>query len=76
MKEKVQHNIKIKLEDLMWRNRIKSLNALSKKAKISRSTLYRLKENEVAGINLDTIEKLCHHLNCEIHELLVIEKSS
>lgn len=70
-KRVINHNIKIQLEDLMWQNRIKSINQLSEITKISRETLSRLKKNEAIGINLDTLETLCEHLNCEITDLLV-----
>jgi len=70
-KRVINHNIKIQLEDLMWQNRIKSINQLSEITKISRETLSRLKKNEAMGINLDTLETLCFHLNCEITDLLV-----
>jgi putative transcriptional regulator len=72
--EKKKHNMKIRLEDLMWEKRVKSINALSAATEISRQTLHRIYNNESDGIRLETIEKLCNYLDCEIEELLVIEK--
>lgn len=70
-KVKINHNYKIMLDELMWQKRVKSLNYLSVKTKISRPTLQRLRDNEANGINLDTLEKLCAFLNCEITDLIV-----
>lgn len=72
--EKKKHNMKIRLEDLMWEKRVKSINSLSTATEISRQTLHRIYNNESDGIRLETIEKLCNYLDCEIEELLVIEK--
>jgi putative transcriptional regulator len=72
--QKVQHNIKIRLDDLMWEKRIPSITALSEATNITRSTLVRLRDNKAAGINLDTLEKLCNYLDIEITELMVIKK--
>lgn len=63
-----------KLEDLMWDNRIKSINQLSEITGITRNTLTRLKNNECKGINFDTIETLCKFFNCDLDEILKIEK--
>lgn len=67
----INHNYKIMLDELMWQKKVKSLNFLSQKTKISRPTLQRLRDNRVNGINLDTLEKLCNFLNCEITDLIV-----
>lgn len=72
--QKVQHNIKIRLDDLMWEKRIPSITALSEATNITRSTLVRLRDNKAAGINLDTLEKLCNYLDIEIAELMIIKK--
>ncbi|MEC0666327.1 helix-turn-helix transcriptional regulator [Priestia flexa] len=69
--KKINHNYTIMLDELMWQKRVKSLNYLSVKTKISRPTLQRLRDNEANGINLDTLEKLCAFLNCEITDLIV-----
>lgn len=73
MKEK-KHNIKCNLRDLMWENRIASINQLSIATEISRQTLHRLDNGEAAGIQLETLEKLCNFFKCEITDLFEIEK--
>jgi putative transcriptional regulator len=72
--KKVSHNVKCHLRDLMWKNRIASINQLSKDTKISRSTLSSLDNNTFAGVNFDTVERLCHHFECEITDLFTIQK--
>ncbi len=73
-KRGVKMKIKSKLEDLMWDKRIKSINQLSLDTGITRPTLTRLKENKSDGIRLETLEKLCHYFQCELTDLLEIEK--
>lgn len=73
-KRSKKHNVKIRLEDLMWKNKIKTVSFLSEDSKISRATLHRLYNNESDGIRLETLEKLCDYFGCELNELLVIEK--
>lgn len=69
-----QHNIKCNIRELMWVKRISTITELSEKTEISRQTLHRLEKNEALGVNLETLEKLCNFFECEIHELLVIQK--
>lgn len=66
--------IKSRLEDLMWENRIKSINQLSLKTGIARQTLTSLKENTCKGVNWTTLETLCNYLNCEVGDLLILEE--
>lgn len=63
-----------KLEDLMWKNRIKSINQLSEETGITRTTLTRLKDNKAQGVQLETLETLCDFFGIELHELLVTER--
>lgn len=62
------------LEDLMWKNRIKSINQLSEKTKISRPTLTALKNGKSKVIHLSTIYTLCKEFNCGIDDLIQIKK--
>ena len=66
--------IKSRLEDLMWENRIKSINQLSLETGLSRQTLTALKDNTNHGVNLSTLETLCNYFNCEVGDILVMEE--
>lgn len=65
--------ISTRLEDLMWENRIKSINQLSEKTGITRNTLTKLKNNDSKGVNFETIATLCKFFNCNINDLLQVE---
>lgn len=73
-RKKVEHNFKCHLRDLMWENRIASINQLSEATKISRPTLTSLDKNTFSGVNFDTVEKLCDYFKCGITDLFTIEK--
>lgn len=62
------------LEDLMWDNRIKSINQLSEATGINRKTLTLLKKNEATGIQYETLERLCEYFSCELDDLIYIER--
>ena len=72
--KEINHNVKCHLRDLMWENRIASINQLSKQTEISRDTLTRLDKGQSVGINLETLETLCDFFKCEITDLFTIEK--
>lgn len=72
--KEITHNVKCNLRDLMWKNRIASINQLSIATEISRQTLHRLDNGEAAGIQLETLEKLCDFFKCEITDLFEIQK--
>lgn len=38
---------------------------LAKETGISHTTLWRLKKGKALGINFETLEKICHRLDCE-----------
>lgn len=63
-----------KLEDLMWQNRIKSINELSEKTNISRSALTALKKGESKMLHLSTVYTLCKEFNCGIDDLIELKK--
>lgn len=43
---------------------------LAKEAGISHTTLWRLKKGKALGINFDTLEKICHVLECQPGDVL------
>jgi putative transcriptional regulator len=43
---------------------------LAKNTGISHTTLWRLKKGKALGINFDTLEKICHALQCQPCEIL------
>ena len=51
---------------------------LAKETGISHTTLWRLKKGKALGINFDTLEKLCHRLECQPGDVLKLanEKKS
>ncbi len=63
-----------KLEDLMWKNRIKSINELSEQTKISRNSLTAIKNGTPKMLHLPTIYTLCRRLNCGIDDLIEIKR--
>jgi len=71
---KKNHNIKIELEEMMWKRKIKSVNQLSKLTGLSRQTLTRLIKGEADRIGLDTLETLCNVLECDVTDLIVRKK--
>jgi len=50
-----------------------SQNEFSRRAGVSGPTINRI-ENEIQNVSLDTIEKLCIRLKCDIGDLLPPEK--
>lgn len=72
--DKIQKLFHFKLEDVMWENRIKSINELSEKTKISRYALTSLKNGKSTRLDLSTIYTLCTKLDCEIDDLIEIRK--
>lgn len=64
--------IKIKLEDMMWRRRIRSISRLARLAGLSRQTVDALynRPHRVKGFRLETLEGLCRALDCRIEDLI------
>ena len=46
---------------------------LAKATGISHTTLWRLKKGKAFGINLDTLEKMCHALGCQPGDVLTLD---
>jgi putative transcriptional regulator len=68
----ISNVITIKLEELLEKSG-KSLYRLAKDTGISYENLRKMKNGQATRIYLDTIEKLCVALDCELSDLLVIE---
>ena len=51
-------------------NRSKSFYWLAKETGISHTTLWRLKKGKALGINFETLEKICHTLECQPGDML------
>lgn len=66
--------IRINLENLMWEHRIVSTSELSKKSKISRPTIDNWKKGTISRVELGVLEKFCTAFDCEISDLIVLEK--
>jgi putative transcriptional regulator len=71
--------IRNKLAVLMAEKNIKSISELhrmiqAKDMTISRRTLDKFYNNQNNNISYDTLETLCMILDCELHELLVLDK--
>lgn len=71
--------IKNRLSIVMAEKGIKSVSELhrmiqSKGMTISRRTLDKFYNNQNNNISYDTLETLCTILDCELHEILVLQK--
>ena len=64
--------ILIKLKDMMWRRRIRSISRLARLAGLSRQTVDALynRPDRVKGFRLETLEGLCRALDCRIGDLI------
>ncbi len=62
--------IKIRLADLL-EEREKTLYWLSKRIRIRYATLWQMSRDEVALVNLKTLDKICTALDCAPGDLLV-----
>lgn len=66
--------IKNNLALLMGKYKIRSVNMLSSKTKLGTPTLYRMYDETNERIDYSTILTLCEFFNCEIGDLLYIER--
>jgi putative transcriptional regulator len=64
--------IRIKLQDMMWQRRIRSISELSRNAGVSRQTVDALynRPDQVKGIQLETLNRLCQALSCDVEDLI------
>ncbi|OBX79727.1 helix-turn-helix domain-containing protein [Faucicola atlantae] len=65
--------IKINLPVLLAERGLK-VAELDRQVDISRSTLYRLYNNDVIKIDIDAIDKLCKLLNCKPGDIILYEE--
>lgn len=64
--------IRIKLQDMMWRRQIRSIADLSRNAGVSKQTVDALynRPDEVRGIQIETLDRLCRALSCNVEDLI------
>lgn len=65
--------VHINLDKILFEKKIK-VAQLSKETGISANTLYSWKNNHTTKIRLDYLEIICKTLDCEIKDLLIINK--
>ena len=61
--------IEVRIEGLL-ESRGKSFYWLAKDTGISHTTLWRLRKGKALGINFETLEKICHTLECQPGDML------
>lgn len=61
--------VKCNLSRIMGEKKLK-ISDLSRDTGINRGTLTRLYQETAERVELDVLDKLCSHLNCEIGDLL------
>jgi DNA-binding Xre family transcriptional regulator len=65
--------ITTRIREMAQRRKIKSGYQLGKELGLSPSMSARLWKDEVKMIDLDTLDRLCHHLKCRPADLLKFE---
>lgn len=58
------------LAELMGKHKVRNINQLSTKTKISTPTLYRLYDGTNTRIDYTTLVALCRFFNCSIGEII------
>lgn len=66
--------IQVDLSVIMAKKRIKTVSELSKRTGISRTTLLSLYHEKGKGVQFDTLDKLCEHLDVDIGDLIIRKK--
>lgn len=66
--------IEVKLEDVMFRKHIRTIEEVSKKSGLSRKAVSAALNDRRHRMKTDTIAKLCKALDCDIGDLLVLKK--
>lgn len=67
--------VKFRLHILMGEHKIRSISQLSKATGLSRPTLTRIYDNETFRVEFETIERLCEYFNCDVSDLMYLEKT-
>jgi len=68
--------VRNRLPELMARERIKSVKQLSRLTGISYPTLYNFYNEKYETFNAQLIKRLCEFFNCEIGDLLYLEREN
>jgi putative transcriptional regulator len=66
--------VEVKLLEMMGKRKIRTIQELHEMTGISRTVISDLINENKRSIRLETIEKLCLALDCEIGELIEIKK--
>lgn len=66
--------IKNRLPQLMADKKIRSISQLAKDVELDRRTITAIYDETNKGIDYDTLMKLCNFFNCEVGDLLYIER--
>jgi len=66
--------IRLRINELMLQHGMRRGRQLSLASGISENTVSRILRSEPDSMKLRTIEKLCLAFNCDVGELLVIER--
>ena len=69
----VMSKIVINLERVLSEKQV-SKTQLCYACKLQRTQLNNYCKNKVTRIDLNTLAKICEYLNCDVNEILVIEK--
>mgnify|MGYP000983723180 CR=1 FL=1 len=70
----VAEKIEIRLLEMMARKNIRQIKELHEMTGLSRTIISDLLNGNKRSIRLETVEKLCKALECEIGDLIVIKK--
>lgn len=65
-------NVKLGLEKAL-KDRNRSIYWLAQQTESAYSTLYRMAKKDVKTVDLDILDSICKHLNCEISEIIPIK---
>lgn len=55
---------------IMAKHKIRTIQELHKKSGVSAQTLYQMANGERRTLKIETLEKICKALDCEIYELI------
>lgn len=69
MEEGDEHMIKIRLSRMMG-DRRKNIQTVANETGLSRSTISQLYHEKVTRVDLETLDKLCDCLDCDIVDML------
>lgn len=67
-------NVDVKLLEMMGKKKIRTIKELHELTGISRTVISDLLNENKRSIRLETIERLCAALDCNIGDLIVLKK--